>query len=76
MKKTNIDNVSIKNKTVLILGGTRTLGTALRSGDTAPSFLQFLESTPWTERYTSLSPSLRPGGGTRRFNPTARYMYR
>lgn len=52
------------------------LGTALRSGETAPSFLQFLESKPWTERYTSLSPSLRPGGGTRRFNPTARHMYR
>ena len=29
MKKTNIDSISIKNKTVLILGGTGTLGTAL-----------------------------------------------
>ena len=52
------------------------LGSAFRTGGTAPSFLQYLEDVPWTERYASLSPSLRPGGGSRRFNPTVRHMYR
>ena len=52
------------------------LGTSLRSGTEPQSFVDFLEQTPWTERYSSLSPSLRPGGSTRRFNPATRYMYR
>ena len=52
------------------------LGTSLRTGAEPSTFVDFLEQQPWTERYTSLSPSMRPGGGTRRFNPTARYMYR
>ena len=52
------------------------LGTALRTGTEAPTFVDFLDQTPWTERYTSLSPSLRPGSSSRRFNPTTRFMYR
>ena len=53
------------------------LGTELRQGaETPTTFVDFLEGTPWTERYSSLSPTLRPGGGSRRYNPTTRYMYR
>jgi len=52
------------------------LGSAVRSGTTAPSFTQFLEGMPWTERYTSLSPSLRPGSSFSRFNPQTRRIYR
>jgi hypothetical protein len=52
------------------------LGTALRTGGQAPTFVDFLKETPWTERYTSLSPSLRPGGSFRRFAPQTRYAYR
>ena len=51
------------------------LGTALKTGGTPSTFVDFLEDMPWTERYSSLSPSLRPGGGSRRFNPVARHMY-
>ena len=51
-------------------------GSALRGMGEPTTFTSFLEDMPWTERYSSLSPSLRPGGGSRRFNPTARYMYR
>jgi len=51
-------------------------GTALRTGGQAPTFTEFLEDMPWTERYTSLSPSLRPGGSFRQFAPQTRYAYR
>ena len=51
------------------------LGSAIRQGQEAPSFTNFLSDMPWTERYTALSPSLRPGGSFRRFNPATRYMY-
>ena len=40
------------------------------------SFTDYLEQYPWTQRYTALGPSMRPGGrGTSRFAPSARYMY-
>ena len=52
------------------------LGTALKQGTEAPSFVDLLSETPWTERYTSLSPALRPGGSFRRFAPQTQYAYR
>jgi hypothetical protein len=55
---------------------TGAVGTALRQGlEETPSFVDYLKQTPWTERYTALSPSLRPGSSFRRFNPSTRYMY-
>ena len=51
------------------------LGAAVRNQTEAPSFVDFLRDMPWTERYTSLSPSLRPGSSFGRFNPSTRYMY-
>jgi len=52
-----------------------TLGSAVRKGEEPPSFVNFLSDMPWTQRYTALSPSLRPGGSFRRFNPATRYVY-
>lgn len=52
------------------------LGTALRTQTEAPSFVDFLGNMPWTERYTALSPNLRPGSGFRRFNPQTQHVYR
>ena len=51
------------------------LGASVRNQTEAPSFVDFLRDMPWTERYTSLSPSLRPGSSFGRFNPATRYMY-
>jgi hypothetical protein len=51
------------------------LGTSIRQGEQAPSFTDFLSDKPWTQRYTALSPSLRPGSSFRRFSPTTRYAY-
>jgi len=51
------------------------LGASVRNQTEAPTFVDFLRDMPWTERYTSLSPALRPGSGFRRFSPSARYMY-
>ena len=39
------------------------------------TFLDFLEQYPWTERYTAMSPSMRPGGRTSRFAPATRYVF-
>ena len=52
-------------------------GRAMKRGTdpTDLSFEDFLEQYPWTQRYSALGPRLRPGGGTARFNPAARYMY-
>jgi hypothetical protein len=52
------------------------LGSAIRNQEAAPTFTQFLEGMPWTERYTSLSPALRPGSSFSRFSPQARRIYR
>tara|TARA_R110000824_G_scaffold255471_3_gene444427 strand:- start:539 stop:874 length:336 start_codon:yes stop_codon:yes gene_type:complete len=51
------------------------LGGALRSGEQAPSFVDFLSDMPFTERYSSLSPTVRPGSSFRRFAPTTRFLY-
>ena len=51
------------------------MGSALREGREGPSFVDYLSQTPFTERYTALSPSMRPGGSFRRFSPGTRYMY-
>lgn len=50
-------------------------GAAFRAGQEQPTFAGFLRDMPWTERYSSLAPTLRPGSSTRRFSPTTRYMY-
>ena len=52
------------------------LGSSIRNQTEAPTFTQFLEDMPWTERYTSLSPALRPGSSFSRFSPQARRIYR
>jgi len=39
------------------------------------TFLDYLEKYPWTERYTALSPAMRPGGRTARFTPSARRLF-
>ena len=51
-------------------------GAGLRSGTETPSFTQFLQDMPWTERYTALSPRLRGGDSFSRFSPQTRYAYR
>ena len=51
------------------------VGSALKEGREAPSFVDYLSQTPFTERYTALSPAMRPGSSFRRFNPSTRYMY-
>ena len=48
---------------------------ATNGEDPSLRFVDYLEEYPWTERYTSMSPRLRAGGATSRFNPAARYMY-
>ena len=40
---------------------------------TPPSFSQFLETMPWTQRYAALPPALR-GAGTSQFNPQTRWF--
>jgi len=52
------------------------LGQQMRAGQ-RPSmqFTDFLETYPWTERYTALSPRLRPGAGTTRFSPGVRRYF-
>jgi hypothetical protein len=52
-------------------------GRRMRAGEDplTTNFVDFLEQYPWTQRYSALSPRQRPGGGTARFSPAARYMY-
>jgi len=52
-------------------------GRKMRAGEdpTTLSFMDYLEQYPWTERYTAMSPSLRPGGRTSRFSPSTRYVF-
>ena len=54
---------------------TGSVGRQLQSGQEPTSFVDYLSQTPFTERYTSLSPTMRPGSATRRYNPGTRYMY-
>ena len=52
------------------------MGRQLKEGQTpSMSFSDYLEKYPWTQRYTSLGPSMRPGARQSRFAPAARYMY-
>ena len=52
------------------------LGRAMRLGQEPPmSFHDYLGKYPWTERYSSLSPRLRPGGTTSRLAPLVRRFY-
>ena len=52
------------------------LGRAMRRGESdAPSFVDYLEDYPFTQRYTAMSPAMRPGGGFGRYAPRARHMY-
>ena len=51
------------------------LGAAEKRGQDAPLWTSFLEDMPWTQRYTALGPSLRPGGSTRQYSPSVRYAY-
>ena len=52
------------------------LGKSYRAGEQpSMSFVDFLEEYPWTQRYTAMSPSMRPGGRTSRYAPAARRYY-
>ena len=53
------------------------IGRSLRSGqDHEVSFTEYLDQYPFMQRYSSLSPSMRPGGsGASRYSPTTRYMF-
>jgi len=51
-------------------------GRSLRAGQKpSMTFTDFLEQYPWTQRYSALSPRMRPGGTTSRFAPAVRRMY-
>ena len=49
-------------------------GTAMRKGEAPPSFMDYLETNPWTERYTSLPQTARGATGTAT-NPRTRFLY-
>jgi len=52
------------------------LGSQIRSGQ-APTkrFAGFLENLPFTNRFSSLPPTMRPGGGfSSRFAPRSRFL--
>lgn len=50
------------------------LGTALRAGEAGPSFDQFLQTDPWTRRYSRLPQYER--GVTRTYSdPRTRFIY-
>ena len=53
------------------------MGESFRQGQepSTTSFVDFLSQYPWTDRYTSMSPRLRPGGGTSRFAPSVRRFF-
>ena len=51
------------------------LGQALRTGGQAPTFVDYLGNMPWTQRYSSLPPSLRPGSSFHRFAPRTQRVY-
>ena len=52
------------------------MGRSLRAGQ-APSmtFTDYLAQYPWTQRYSALSPAMRPGSTTSRFAPAVRRIY-
>ena len=47
---------------------------ALREGTAPTTFMQFLETDPWTRRYTSLPQSARGTTGLA-YNPRTRFLY-
>ncbi len=49
-------------------------GRALREGTAPTTFMQFLETDPWTRRYTSLPQSARGTTGLA-YNPRTRFLY-
>ena len=49
-------------------------GTAMRGGQEPVSFMDFLETNPWTARYTSLPQTARGATGLA-FNPKTRFLY-
>ncbi|MAH45277.1 hypothetical protein CMI37_05585 [Candidatus Pacearchaeota archaeon] len=52
------------------------LGRSMRAGE-APTmtFTDYLQQYPWTQRYSAMSPAMRPGGRTSRYAPAARRYY-
>jgi hypothetical protein len=51
------------------------MGRTMRKGESQPSFVDYLEDYPFTQRYTAMSPAMRPGGGFGRYAPRTRRMY-
>lgn len=49
-------------------------GTAMRGGQAPPSFMDYLETNPWTARYTSLPQTARGMTGSAT-NPRTRFLY-
>ena len=49
-------------------------GTAMRGGQEPTSFMQFLETDPWTKRYSSLPQAARGVTG-QAANPRTRFLY-
>ena len=43
-------------------------------GQPQQKFTEYLQQTPFTERWTQLPPELRPGGGRSRFAPQTRWL--
>ena len=50
-------------------------GRAAAAGQPMMSFADYLETYPFTQRFTSMAPSMRPGAGTSRFAPATRYVF-
>lgn len=50
-------------------------GQSMRQGQAPMSFVDFLDDYDFTQRYSALPPSLRPGSSTSRFAPSTRYVY-
>ncbi|MAH48987.1 hypothetical protein CMI37_24380 [Candidatus Pacearchaeota archaeon] len=49
-------------------------GTSMREGQEPTSFMEFLETDPWTKRYSSLPQQARGTTGTAA-NPRTRFLY-
>lgn len=49
-------------------------GTSMRSGEQPMSFMDYLETDPWTKRYSSLPQAARGVTGTAA-NPRTRFLY-
>ena len=51
-----------------------TAGTAMRQGQAPTSFMDFLETNPWTSRYSSL-PQASRGVTGQAYNPRTRFLF-